>query len=55
MNFTYDPLEFSIGMTMLLNNETIFTNTISGTYSCLLYIPRTCIARIPRYNLKYFS
>lgn len=29
-NLTYDPLEFSIGITMLLDNQAIFMNKISG-------------------------
>lgn len=30
MNFTYDPLEFAIGMEMLINNEVVFLNQLSG-------------------------
>lgn len=29
---TYDPLEFSITMAMLLNNDVIFKNSISGKF-----------------------
>lgn len=32
MNFTYDPLEFAITMTMLFDNKPIYTNTISGKF-----------------------
>jgi len=30
MNLTYDPYEFAIGLNMLMNEESLFQNRISG-------------------------
>lgn len=52
-NFTYDPYEFSIGMNMLWNEESIFQRNVSGMFELILR--KNTFSKLKMAECKYIT
>ena len=55
MNFTYDPYEFAIMMDMNMNENSVYSNMISGKNPSPLCLPVPTGRKIRIFTLKYLK
>lgn len=59
MNFTYDPQEFAVTMNMVMNGDSVFSNTFSGNsdhiYHFIVHLIYLKLSHFGGYDARTFT